>query len=72
MEIANVYSHLNGLEFMLVRKPELWQEIQDAIRNVDAGLAFDKVSREKNELANIVREGRSNPSVPVILIGIDP
>lgn len=26
----------------------------------------------ENELANIVREGRSNPSVPVILIGIDP
>ena len=26
----------------------------------------------ENELANIVREGRSNPSVPVILIGIEP
>ena len=36
MKIAQVYSHLNGLEFMLVRKPGLWQEIQDAVRNVDA------------------------------------
>ena len=45
MEIAHVYSHLNGLEFMLVRKPGLWQEVRDAIQNVDAGLAFDKVSR---------------------------
>ena len=26
----------------------------------------------ENELANIVREGRSNPSVPVILMGIEP
>ncbi|MBQ7592781.1 MAG: hypothetical protein IJU48_00330 [Synergistaceae bacterium] len=26
----------------------------------------------ENELANIVREGRSNPSVPIILIGIEP
>ena len=54
MEIAQIYSHLNGLEFMLVRKPELWQEIQDAIRNVDAGLAFDKVSREKTMAGKIL------------------
>ena len=47
MRIAQVYSHLNGLEFMLVRKPDLWKEIQDTIINVDASLAFDKVSREK-------------------------
>ena len=26
----------------------------------------------ENELTNIVREGRSNPSVPIILIGIAP
>ncbi|MCL2343751.1 MAG: restriction endonuclease [Firmicutes bacterium] len=26
----------------------------------------------ENELANIVREGRSNPSVPIVLIGIEP
>ena len=26
----------------------------------------------ENELANIIREGRSNPSVPVILAGIEP
>ncbi len=27
--------------------------------------------KNENELANIVREGRSNPSVPVILLGIE-
>ena len=54
MRLAQVYSHLNGLEFMLVRKPELWQEVQDAIRNVDARLAFDKVSREKTMQGKIL------------------
>ena len=54
MKIAQVYSHLNGLEYMLVRKPELWQEIQQAVKNVDASLAMDKVSREKTMLGKIL------------------
>ncbi|MBQ7170338.1 MAG: hypothetical protein IJR63_10605 [Synergistaceae bacterium] len=54
MEVAHVYSHLNGLEFMLVRKPELWQEVKDVIHAVDAGLAFDKVSREKTMQGRIL------------------
>ena len=54
MKIAQVYSHLNGLEFMLVRKPDLWQEIQDAVQNVDASSAFEKVSREKTMTGRIL------------------
>ena len=54
MKIAQVYSHLNGLEFMLVRKPDLWQEIQDAVKNVDALSAFEKVSREKTMTGRIL------------------
>lgn len=54
MRIAQVYSHLNGLEFMLVRKPELWNDIQNAIENVNASLAFDKVSREKTMTGRIL------------------
>ena len=54
MKIAQVYSHLNGLEYMLVRKPELWQEIQQAVKNVDAFLAFEKVSREKTMMGKIL------------------
>ena len=54
MRIANTYSHLNGLEFMLVRKPALWQEIQDAVNNVEASLAFEKVSREKTMMGKIL------------------
>ena len=54
MKIAQVYSHLNGLEYMLVRKPELWEEIQQAVKNVDASLAFEKVSREKTMMGKIL------------------
>ena len=54
MKIAQVYSHLNGLEFMLVRKPELWLEIQQAVKNVDASLALEKVSREKTMMGKIL------------------
>ncbi len=48
MKITQIYSHLNGVEFLIVHKPVLWNEIQSAIKNVDAGEAFDKISKEKN------------------------
>jgi hypothetical protein len=47
MKIAETYSHLNGLEFLLVHKPTLWQEIQSVIRAVDATKCRTKVSKEK-------------------------
>lgn len=47
MKIAEVYSHLNGLEFLLVHKPALWQEIQAVIDKMDAQKCKTKVSREK-------------------------
>lgn len=47
MRIAQIYSHLNGVEFLLVHKAALWEEIQNVIRNVDAAQAFIKVSKEK-------------------------
>lgn len=34
MKIVNKHSHLNGLEFMLIRAPSLWKEIEDAITNI--------------------------------------
>ena len=54
MRITQVYSHLNGLEFMLVHKPELWQEIQSSITYVDATQAFEKVSKEKTMKGRIL------------------
>jgi len=47
MKISETYSHLNGLEYLLVHKPELWKEIQSVIAAVDAGQCRTKVSREK-------------------------
>ena len=34
---------------------------------MDIGVAW-----YENELANVIREGRSNPTVPIVLVGIEP
>lgn len=47
MKIIETYSHLNGLEFLLVHKPILWEEIKNVIIAVDAGTCKTKVSKEK-------------------------
>jgi hypothetical protein len=47
MKIAETHSHLNGLEFLLVHKPALWQEIKSVISRVDAKKCQTKVSKEK-------------------------
>ncbi len=54
MKITQIYSHLNGVEFLIVHKPVLWNEIQSAIKNVDAGEAFDKISKEKSMVGKIL------------------
>jgi len=47
MRIVETYSHLNGLEYLIVRQGALWQEIQDVISSVDAEKCKTKVSKEK-------------------------
>ena len=47
MRIAQSYSHLNGLEFLLVHKPGLWREIENVINTVDTEKCKTKVSKEK-------------------------
>lgn len=47
MRIVEHYSHLNGLEYLMVHKPALWKEIQQVIANVDAAQFKTKVSKEK-------------------------
>lgn len=47
MRIVEHYSHLNGLEYLLVHKPELWNEIQQIIASVDASQYKTKISRER-------------------------
>lgn len=50
MRIVEHYSHLNGLEYLLVHKCNLWKEIRDVISFVDADQCKTKISREKTKM----------------------
>jgi len=47
MKIIETYSHLNGLEFLLVHKKSLWKEICEVIELMDAKKCKTKISKEK-------------------------
>lgn len=47
-----------GIEILPTRK---------MMRYMDTGVAWFE-----NEVANVIREGRNNPSVPIYMIGIEP
>ncbi|MGH7075374.1 MAG: BglII/BstYI family type II restriction endonuclease [Stellaceae bacterium] len=47
MRIAQYYSHLNGHEYLIAKKPHLWAEIEQVIENVEASQFRTKVSKEK-------------------------
>lgn len=47
MRIVEVYSHLNGLEFLMYHKAELWSEIEQSVAAVDAGRLPKKISGER-------------------------
>jgi hypothetical protein len=49
MQIAEIYSHLNGHEFLLVHRHKLWKEIEAAISAVDATACRTKVSQEERK-----------------------
>jgi len=49
MKIAEIYSHLNGLEYLLVHKKKLWEELQKIISSVDAEKCKTKISKEKTK-----------------------
>ena len=40
---------------------------REMMRRMDTGIAWFE-----NEVANVIREGRSNPSVPLVIIGVEP
>jgi hypothetical protein len=54
MKISEKYSHLNGLEFLLIHQPKLWKEIQDVIAKVDAAACKTKVSKEKTKKGKLL------------------
>ncbi|WP_127475290.1 BglII/BstYI family type II restriction endonuclease [Sulfurivermis fontis] len=47
MRIVDTYSHLNGEEFLIARKPVLYEEIKQVIADVDAATCRTKTSKEK-------------------------
>ncbi len=47
MQIKARYSHLNGEEYLIVHRKQLWGEVQAVIEEVDALACQTKVSREK-------------------------
>jgi hypothetical protein len=47
MKIVEKYSHLNGLEYLLVHKSFLWKEIEYVISKINAEKCKTKVSKEK-------------------------
>lgn len=54
MKIVETYSHLNGLEYLLVHKCELWKEIEDVIASVDAAACKTKTSNEKGKKGKLL------------------
>ena len=53
MKIAETYSHLNGLEYLLVHRPRLWREIKQVIASINAGLLKTKISKEVRMLGQL-------------------
>lgn len=47
MKIVQTYSHLNGLEYLLVHKKKLWNEVKQVIESVDGNVCKTKISKEK-------------------------
>lgn len=54
MKISEKYSHLNGLEFLLVHKKELWEEIEEVIYSVNADYCKTKISKERNKKGKLL------------------
>ena len=54
MKIVECYSHLGGLEILMVHRPQLWTEIQDVIKHADAAACRTKVSKEIRSKGNLL------------------
>jgi len=47
MNIIETYSHLNGLEFLIVHKPKLWAEIKTSLPVLMLRIARQKYPKRK-------------------------
>ena len=53
MKYDHIYNHLNALEFLIVNRKELWEQILNAISSIDAN-QFLKISNDKTRTGEIV------------------
>ncbi|HEL0744232.1 restriction endonuclease [Streptococcus equi subsp. zooepidemicus] len=58
MKIRYLYSHLNGLEYLLTHKKALWEEINEAITEVDADKHIKK-SNAKDKSGRILYDQKA-------------
>ena len=49
MKIVEIYSHLNGLEYLLVHKKRLWEEFKKVVSLVSAEKCKTKISKEQRK-----------------------
>lgn len=54
MRIKEVYSHMNGLEYIMVHLPHIWDEIQEIVASIDAETCKTKVSKEKTKKGKLL------------------
>ena len=54
MKIAETYSHLNGLEYLLVHKRKLWEELKKVVSSVSAEKCKTKISKEKTKKGKVL------------------
>ena len=54
MRIEAKYSHLNGEEYLLVHRKQLWDEVKEVIVEVDAMACRTKVSEEQRMLGKVL------------------
>lgn len=50
MKIVETYSHLNGLEYLLVHHPKLWNELQAVVKKVDSEIPKPRSAKKKPRL----------------------
>lgn len=54
MKIAATYSHLNGQEWLMVRRKGVWEKIEEVIDGIDASLLKTKVSKEQGMVGRML------------------
>ena len=54
MRLVELYSHLNGWEYLQVRRPHVWGDVEAAIDAVDAEACRTKTSKEKRSLGALL------------------